>query len=184
CSSGSGAYNWESALPATDALIVQAAQVPVLILVADCAPILLVDPVHRVLAVVHAGWRGAVAGIASRTVARMQTEFGTKAQDVRGGIGPCLCPDCFEVGDEVAQAAAGVAPESIIPAAPQAGQDKPLLDLRVLLSDNLREAGVPTDQIEALPHCPRCMNDLFFSHRGQNGMAGRFGLVAWWEDIT
>ena len=178
---GRGAFDWDSAVPETDALILHDQQVPVLILVADCAPLLLVDPHQRVLAVVHAGWRGAVARVAARTVARMHSTFSSRPEDIRAGIGPCLCLDCFEVGPEVATVVSAVWPTAVIPAALHSNQMKPRLDLRALLGYDLQSAGVPAEHIESLPHCPRCMPQMFFSHRGQNGVAGRFGLVAWWE---
>lgn len=174
--SGRGALDWESAIANTDALIVGTPQIPVMILVADCAPLLLVDPQQKVLAVVHAGWRGAVAGVARSTLERMQREFGASVADVKVGVGPCLCTDCFEIGEEVAEAAILVAPESV-----QRRTPKPHLDLRALLQQDLEQAGVLRRHIETLPHCPRCNNETLFSHRGQQGKAGRFGLVAWWE---
>lgn len=173
---GRGAHDWESAIPDTDALIVSEPQIPVMILVADCAPLLLVDVQQHVLAVVHAGWRGAVAGVARGAIERMEREFGTSPAAVRAGIGPCLCTDCFEIGDEVAEAATLVALDAV-----QQRQPKPHLDLRLLLRRDLEQVGVLTEHIEAVPHCPRCENDTFFSYRGQGGTAGRFGIVAWWE---
>lgn len=170
---GRGAFDWDSALPDCDALIVGETGVPVLIQVADCAPILLVDPRRRVLAVVHAGWRGAVGRIASQTLRKMQQEFGAVADDVLCGIGPCLCPACFEVGEEVAtQAPASCVVE---------GYEKPHLDLAAVIRHDLMENGVPQGQIEIMSSCPQCENQTLFSHRGQKGKAGRFGLVAWWE---
>ncbi len=170
---GRGAFDWDSALPDCDALIVGESGVPVFIQVADCAPILLVDPRHRVLAVVHAGWRGAVGKITSTTLQKMQLEFGTKPQDVLCGIGPCLCPACFEVGEEVvAQAPV----ECVV-----MGYAKPHLDLAAIIRHDLVENEVPHEQIETMPLCPRCENEMLFSHRGQSGKAGRFGLVTWWD---
>jgi YfiH family protein len=171
--SGSGAFDWDGAIADCDALIVAQTNVPVLIQVADCAPILLVDPVNRALAVIHAGWRGAVGKITSHTLQKMQQEFGTKPQIVLAGIGPCLCPACFEVGGEVAIQAP---PESVI-----SGYSKPHLDLAAIISYDLAGVGVLPGQIETMSICPQCENDLLFSHRGQNGKAGRFGLVAWWQ---
>jgi YfiH family protein len=173
---GRGATDGESALPATDALLTREPQLPLLILVADCAPLLLVDEKRRVLAVVHAGWRGAVAGIAAQTVARMRAEFGSDAAGIRAGIGPSLCAACFEVGAEVADAARPLAADAVL-----AGNSRPHLDLRRLLQRDLEAAGVLPPHIAARPECPRCCPELLFSHRGQRGVAGRFGLVAWWE---
>ncbi|MBV9470349.1 MAG: peptidoglycan editing factor PgeF [Abitibacteriaceae bacterium] len=175
---GRGALDWHSAIPQTDALITREQQLPLLILVADCAPLLLADPVQHVLAVVHAGWRGAVAGIAAETVRHMQAEFQSHPAGIRVGIGPCLCAPCLEVGPEVAAMANAACPAAIKPAL---NPDKAQLDLRALLEYDLKNAGVPPEQIEAMPHCPRCRPDIFFSHRGQHGTTGRFGLVAWWD---
>ena len=173
---GRGALDWQSAIPETDTLITRESNTPLVILVADCAPLLLVDEVNRALAVVHAGWRGATSRIASQTVLKMTEVFKTKAEDVRVGIGPTLCVDCFEVGEEVVRAANEIAPQSIL-------HDfaKPHLDLRELLREDLRSVRVLDSQIETLPQCPRCQTQDFFSHRGENGATGRFGLVAWWS---
>ena len=170
---GRGALDWHSAIPLTDALITAEKRIPLLILVADCAPILIVDARHGVLAVVHAGWRGAVGEIASQTLARMSAQFGTVAGEVQVGIGPCLCGSCLEIGEEVA----ALMPESTL----IGGYAKPHLDLRGLIQMDLQAAGVLPERIETMNRCPQCENELLFSHRGQKGEAGRFGLVAWWE---
>lgn len=175
---GRGALDWDSAFPASDALIVQQTQIPVLILVADCAPLLFVDARHHVLAVVHAGWRGAVARIAGQTVARMQSEFDSQPSDIQVGIGPCLCTHCFEIGVEVAQQAEPFGPCIVKSDEPQS---KPHLDLRLLLRLDLQHAGVQPQNIEEMLHCPRCEMQTLFSHRGESGKTGRFALVAWWE---
>ncbi|HEX8236211.1 MAG TPA: peptidoglycan editing factor PgeF [Abditibacteriaceae bacterium] len=175
-SRGRGALDWDSALPETDALIVAQSNVPVLILVADCAPLLIVDAAHQVLAVVHAGWRGAVSRIASQTVQKMQRTFGSQPQQVQVGIGPCLCADCFEIGNEVTTAAQAIDASCIV-----SGVGKPHLDLGMLLRSDLQAVGVLDTNIELMPHCLRCDTQTFFSHRGEQGRTGRFGLVAWWE---
>ena len=167
---GRGALDWQSALPATDALITAQTGVPLLILVADCAPVLLVEPHARVLALVHAGWRGARAGVAGRAVGEM-VRLGADAGQIRAGIGPCLCPHNLEVGGEVAALFDDKA-------ALEKRGDKYRLDLRALIRRDLESAGVAAKGIEARPECPRD-DERFFSHRGQNGRAGRFGIVAW-----
>ena len=168
---GRGALDWDSALPATDALITAQSGVPLLILVADCAPVLLFDARARVLAVVHAGWRGALAGVASRAATSMQ-ELGARAADIRAGIGPCLCARNLEVGSEVAQLFEN---QSVL----QARGEKYRLDLRAVIIHDLQSAGI--EQIEVNESCPKDEAATFFSHRGQNGGAGRFGIVAQME---
>jgi hypothetical protein len=172
---GRGALDWESAVPNTDALVTAETNLPLLILVADCAPIVLVDPDNRVLALVHAGWRGAVAQIASKTVTRMQNEFRTLPENVFVGIGPCLSVENLEIGPEVAEKIAAVDSKAIV-----SGWEKPHLDLRGLIERDLTCSGVQPHNIEIMPFCSRD-DGRFFSHRGQNGSAGRFGIVAWWE---
>ncbi len=176
--SGRGALGWDAALPDCDALVTHEKKVPVLILVADCAPLLLVDPTERVCAVVHAGWRGALAGIAGKTVETMRSEWGTNPRDVLAAIGPCLSLENLEVSEEVAAVVEAKDSNSVIRASEWA---KPHLDLRGLIQGDLVEAGVSRSNIEVSPFCPKERSDLFFSHRGQNGRAGRFGIVAWWE---
>ena len=176
---GRGAHDFADALPDCDAMLVSVPNVPAMILVADCAPLLLVDARLQVLALVHAGWRGASAGIARETIAKMRAEFGCEAADIRVGIGPCLCVECLEIGAEVAVQvlAEGAASTCIV----RAGDQKPHLDLRQLLIDDLARVQVLAGQIEALDICPRCANDDYFSYRGGGGATGRFGLVAWWS---
>jgi hypothetical protein len=172
---GCGALNYETAIPDTDALITAEKNLPLLILVADCAPILLVDPEKQVLAVVHAGWRGALAGIAGKTVRKMETEFGSRPEAILAGIGPCLSIENLEVGPEVAAQVEKVDAEAVI-----SGFAKPHLDLRGLIWRDLERAGVGSTHIETMPFCTKD-DARFFSHRGQNGVAGRFGIVAWWQ---
>lgn len=176
--SGRGALSYEDALPDCDALVTAEEGLPLLILVADCAPVLLVDPARRVCAVVHAGWRGALASIAGETIETMSREFGTRPGEVLAAIGPCLSVENLEVGEEVAaqvevqDAASVVRAERWI---------KPHLDLRGLIRRGLVQVGVNEANLEVSPLCPKERSEVFFSHRGQNGRAGRFGIVAWWR---
>lgn len=175
---GRGSLDFESAIPATDALITKQTHVPLLILVADCAPLLFVDEANRALALVHAGWRGALAGIAGLTMERMKREFGSKPSSTKVGIGPCLCVENLEIGEEVATQIGFVDESAVVR---QASWAKPHLDLRALIQHDLQRAGVLARHIETREECPKERGDLFFSHRGQNGVAGRFGIVAWWD---
>lgn len=135
---------------------------------ADCMPLLFADPVARVCGAAHAGWRGTVAGVAARVVERM-VELGSSPSDVRVAIGPSIGPCCFEVGPEVVAefrgrfgALAGLVVD---------GPVREHVDLRVALTATVREAGVPTAQVDATPPCTRCHPERFFSYR-RDGRAG------------
>ena len=173
--SGRGALDWETAIADTDALITAEENIPLLIQVADCAPVLLVDANARVLATAHAGWRGAVAGIAGKTMRKME-DISADPKSTFAGIGPCLCTKCLEVGEEVADLVTPHYPEAV-----RTSSKKPHLDLREMIRQDLINAGLKADHIEAMQECPRCNTQKYFSHRGENGNTGRFGLIAWWE---
>jgi len=172
---GRGALDFESAIPDVDALITTEKNIPLLIQVADCAPVLLVDVDTRVLATAHAGWRGAASGIAGKTMQKM-TELNADPKSTFAGVGPCLCMKCLEVGEEVAELITPLYPEAV-----QLYHKKPHLNLREMIRQDLIEAGLKADHIEAMDECPRCDTRKYFSHRGEEGNTGRFGLVAWWE---
>ena len=138
--------------------------------------VLLVDPIQKACAVVHAGWRGALGGVAGEAVRAMNRQFGTQSKNVFAAIGPCLSAQNLEVGEEVASQVEAVNARAVI-----RGFSKPHLDLRALVFDDLLKNGVEANQIEVSPFCPRERNDVFFSYRAQNGKAGRSGLVAWWD---
>lgn len=175
---GRGALDWKSAIANCDSLFTESVKIPLLIQVADCAPVLLVDREHHILAVVHAGWRGAVAKIAAQTARTMFLHSTTRFDDLKVGIGPCLCLDCFEIGPEVVESVQKIVPEAVVQ---NSEWQKPHLNLRLLIQRNLENIGVMPENIEIMNRCPKCENETFFSHRGQNGRAGRFGLIAWWE---
>ncbi len=84
-----------------DALVTNVPGVAIGVRTADCIPVLLYDPVHKAVAAVHAGWRGTVARISGKAISRMLLEYGTRAEDLLAVIGPGICGECFQVGEEV-----------------------------------------------------------------------------------
>ena len=100
---GSGALCLDDAIADADALVTATPGVVLAILTADCVPIVLHDPVARVLACVHAGWRGTVAGVSAATLAAMQA-LGSRPSDVIAGIGPAIAAARYQVGADVHQA--------------------------------------------------------------------------------
>jgi YfiH family protein len=161
--------------PSADIILSDDPSVAIGVRVADCAPILLHDPVNHVVGAVHAGWRGAAAGAASAAVRAMENEFGTHAADLVAAIGPCLGRCCGEVGPEVVEAfRAGGAERASIAAwfAPGHG-DRWYLDLERANRDQLRMAGLNPDSIFASALCTKTNRELLHSYRGDGVAAGR-----------
>ena len=86
-----------------DALVTALPGVAVGVRTADCVPVLLYDPAKRVVAAVHAGWRGTVLHIPEKAIGVMSQAFGTRARDLRAVVGPSIGPESFQVGEEVAE---------------------------------------------------------------------------------
>jgi YfiH family protein len=161
--------------PAADILLTDRPGVPLVQRFADCAPLVLYDPVRRVLGLAHAGWRGAVQGVALAAVQAMSRAFGSRPADVVAGVGPSIGPCCYEIGPEVAaQVRAGFAAGERWLLAQAGGAVH--LDLWAANRDQLRAAGVA--QVEAAGLCTACHSGEFFSHRAEKGRTGRFGVLA------
>ncbi|MDX1492650.1 MAG: polyphenol oxidase family protein [Longimicrobiales bacterium] len=127
---------------------------------ADCVPVFMVDPQRRAVAMVHAGWRGAAAGVLEAGLDTMRVAFGTRAPEVHLHLGPSICGSCYEVGPEVFQALGRPVPRGPEP-----------IDLRAVLGERAVEAGVDGERISVSGHCTLCTDSGLFSHRG--GDAGR-----------
>jgi polyphenol oxidase len=168
---------------------------------ADCVPILLADPRHRVVAAVHAGWRGTLARVAAKTLGRMRLEFGTRPEDVIAALGPAIGPCCYEVGPEVAQAfstqfagaaewfegpferlATGEEPNplpwlTMMPPGHDLPPERVRLDLRAANRWQFMHAGLSPRNIAVSTLCTGCRTDLFFSYRREGAGTGRLMSV-------
>ena len=131
--------------------------------VADCQPILFVDPVQRAVAAAHAGWRGTVKGIAGNVVKAMAERYGSNAADMRVAFGPCIAGACYQVGPEVAGAfeEAGFPAEVLEPDS----EGRYRLDIGAANRCVLKEAGVAEENITDLGLCTHCDRERFYSHR-------------------
>jgi YfiH family protein len=172
-----------------DALITQTSGLLLAVQTADCIPILLADPENRVVAAIHAGWRGTLKRIAEKTVGRMRMVFGSEPSAILGAIGPGIARCCYEVGAEVVKEFAGqfdrardwfngpfdalVSGEdpnplpwlSMMPPGHQPPEPRALLDLHAANRMILERAGLLTRNISASGFCTSCRTDLFFSYR-------------------
>ncbi|MBF0509360.1 MAG: peptidoglycan editing factor PgeF [Deltaproteobacteria bacterium] len=155
-----------------DALVTNSPGLALLVKQADCQAVLLYDPVNRVVANVHSGWRGSVAGVVPKTVAVMVTEFGSSTQDLVAGIAPSLGPCCAEFKNYHKEL-----PEFFL-----SFMDRPnYFDFWAITRRQLIQAGLSDINIETSGLCTRCRTDLFFSYRGE-GVTGRFGSAIMLRD--
>ncbi|HTX50744.1 MAG TPA: peptidoglycan editing factor PgeF [Caulobacteraceae bacterium] len=153
---------WPGAAPEADAAVTTSPGLLLGALAADCAPVLLADPGARVVAAVHAGWRGALAGIVGAAVARM-AELGADPSRMLAAIGPCIGPASYEVGLEFLAAFVAADPTNARFFAPGASPDKRLFDLPAYVLARLAEAGVA--RAEWIGRDTYAEPDLFFSNR-------------------
>ena len=144
----------------------------------DCPPVYIVDPKRRAAGLVHAGWKGTLGKIPQVAIAQMTVKFGCNPADMYAAIGPGVCKDCYEMGDEVYDAfAAQWSREdadmilSRYPAKDADGNEIPggkyHLDLREANRMTLLRAGIPADHIAVSNVCTMCNVDTFYSYRGR-----------------
>jgi YfiH family protein len=146
---GAGAAGW-TRYDGADGHITKANGVACVVTVADCVPVFIAHPSGAV-ALLHAGWRGTAAKIVQKGIARM-VDRGLDAADLRIHLGPAICGRCYQVGPDVFEQLTGW----------QTVRNRNV-ELRALLAEQAKEVGVR--QLTASPHCTKCDNDRFFSHR-------------------
>ena len=159
-----------------DALTTRAAGILLGVKTADCVPLLLGDARTGAVAAIHAGWRGTVAGIVSLTLARMNEEYGTRAEDLRVAIGPAANGCCYEVGAEVIEAF-GQSFSRLGHLLTPTREGHALIDLQKANRELLIEAGMASEAIHLAPLCTMCHTDLFFSYRREKSLYGRVGRL-------
>lgn len=160
-------------LPAADGVITALPGIAVMTVHADCVPIIIVDVVRRIVATVHAGWRGTLAGIVFSTLQKMQAEYGTDPGDCWAAIGPAIGKCCYR------------APEERIslfyrrwPDLPGLEPETDSLDLAGINRQLLRKAGLVFDRIDVAGICTSCRQEEFFSYRRDRGRTGRMLSLA------
>ncbi|MEM8484757.1 MAG: peptidoglycan editing factor PgeF [Bacteroidota bacterium] len=149
-----------------DGMVTRAPNLLLCLSAADCASVLIADPVNRVIGACHAGWRGTVGRITVKTVERMLAH-GAALENLKAYVSPCISASQFEVGPEVASQFAPAFVCSI------PGKEKPHVDLKKALQFQLLEVGIQENAIEISPHCTFTETDRFFSHRAEHGKTGR-----------
>jgi polyphenol oxidase len=149
------------------------------VLTADCVPILFVVPKNKRVAVVHAGWRGTLAGIAERAARLFTDQIHVPSDEIEVALGPSIGSCCYEVKDDVAgplrKKWGNIAEASI-----QKRNAKTYLDLRLLNRGVLARAGIPETNIFQIGPCTSCSPDDFFSYRRERSETGRqISFIGW-----
>jgi len=157
-----------------DALVSRDSQRVISVRTADCVPVLLCSGDGRIVAAIHAGWRGIVAGVIPAAAAKMLEGAGA-AGTILAAIGPCIGPEAFEVGPEVLEAFLGVFGD----AAPigRTSDGKGTVDLRRAARMQLLSSGLCECNIDSTDRCTLTHRDEFFSHRRERGITGRMAAV-------
>lgn len=173
-------HDANSWIDGTDGLVTDTPDLPLLLLFADCTPILLYDPIHHALGVCHAGWRGTVNGMAVATLWAMQAAYDTNPHDVIVCLGPSIGPASYEVGTDVWKMAhAKLTDAERLFTFPNGPDHNPYFDLWQANVSQLVDAGIPQAQIEVSGIDTVQSTDDFFSHRAEQGRCGLFSMIAW-----
>ena len=160
-----------------DGLMTDLPGVALVVYSADCIPILFYDPVRRVIAAVHAGWRGTAAGIATAAVQRMESVYGSERGDILAAIGPGIGPDCFETHEDVPNAMTAALSTAVLQHIRIKENGKFAVDLKAINAMRLEQAGLEPAHIAVSDLCTACHPDRFWSHRIQGTSRGSMAAV-------
>lgn len=176
---GRGAVSATNTVPTTDGLMTDRTGLFLFLRFADCVPILFCDPVRKVIALAHAGWKGTVGDIVGVTVKAMTRQFGCVPGDVLAAVGPSIGPCHYVIQEDVAQQVRTGLPfwrDVLRRTADGAlALDLPAANRRLLLAAGLADGNIVMSGL-----CTACHTDEFYSHRAERGKTGRFGVLIGW----
>jgi len=172
---GRGARSAEDGIPDADGMVTEAPGASLLILTADCLPVLIYDPAGRVGAF-HAGWRGALAGIARNTIDLMVNRLCSRRADLIAVLGPAIQKCCFQVGRDVAR--------RFMAASRRCGQEvvhsdngRFFVDLPAFVKCELIAQGLAQKNVMDIGLCTSCLPELFYSFRRDGRLVGSMGAI-------
>ena len=159
--------------PECDALITNLPNIPLMVMTADCTPVLFYDPIQHVIAVAHAGRAGALKGIVPKTISKMSDYFASDINDILVVLGPSIGVCCYEVGEKIANEVIEKGYKNAI-----VHKDAHyFLEVNTIIHQQLQVLGLAPEQIEDLSICNACQNETFFSYRADKQKTGRFAGV-------
>lgn len=158
--------------PTCDAIITNKKNTPLMVMVADCSPILFYDDEKKVIAAVHAGRQGAFKNIVKNVIKCFVEEFGSDAKDIYVSVGASIGSCCYEVGSEID----AEAKELSLEYAMQKRDGRFYLDVSSIIKTQLLECGVKQEHIEFCEDCTCCSRDIYNSYRAEPS-TGRFAGI-------
>jgi YfiH family protein len=159
--------------PQCDALITNHTDMPLMVMSADCTPILLYDPVNHAIGAVHAGRAGALNRILPLTLEAMQKNYNTAFSDIQIVFGPSIQGCCYEINESIAHEVKEKGYEEALIRT----KKKVSLEVNMILHMQLKELGIESEQIESINQCTACNSHDFFSYRADAQHTGRIAGV-------
>lgn len=161
-----------------DGLITQTPGIVLMLLFADCIPVIIYAPDKHIISVVHAGWRGTAKSIVKKTLNIMKNEFNVDIKKIKASVGPAIGQCCYPVSREVAEELENTITNNCDNIFTTNIKDNNLVnvDLKKLNVQQLKEFGIIN--IDKSENCTCCMNSVFYSYRGENGKTGRHAAIA------
>ena len=172
---GKGSEDYDSGLNDTDAMVTDAPDIFLMVLVADCPAVVFYDSKKKAVGIAHAGWRSTLSRISQKVVKKMCETYKSKPQDIICGVSPSIGPCCYEVGknlvDSFAGQGFGLADKCV-----EQRNNKFFLNLWEINRVQLIESGIKEDNIEVARLCNSCHSELFYSAR-KEGKTGRYAVL-------
>lgn len=148
-----------------DSIITNERNLPIGVFTADCVPILLYDKSKNVVAAIHAGWRGVVSKILTKTIKKMEEKFSSKTKDIIMVVGPFIGECCFEVSKDILDKFNFY----------EERNNRYFVNLYKEVESEALSNNILIENIDYLNMCTVCSGEMFHSYRRQNGMTGRIG---------
>jgi len=175
---GRGLFPEKSPLFEIDGLMTNRRGIPLVTFFADCVPLLFYDPVKRVIATSHSGWKGTVGRIGEKTVAMMEQKMGCRRENILAVIGPSICQACYEVSADVALQFEDVfSREQYEEMMIEKENGKFQLDLWKANEFILLDAGIRPENLAVTDLCTCCNPEFLFSHRASHGKRGNLSVI-------
>jgi YfiH family protein len=160
--------------PECDALITDTLNLPIMVMSADCTPIILYDPIRHACAAVHAGRAGALGKILPKTIKAMEQQFGSLRENLHVIMGPSIHGCCYEINETIAHETESKGYVTAL----RRTEEKVFLDVNTILLHQLEALSIETSHIEVIEHCTSCESDEYFSYRADRQKTGRIaGLI-------